>query len=261
MKEHGVAGVYLDMTGAGSCSNHYHGCGYEKDGQRKGEIAFLELRDLFLRLYNVVHSNDPDGVIFYHSSSWNPTVLYCDMNTKGEGWSRAEDYRTFSLPYYQAGYMFQHQYNIAHNFFATHLYVPYRGKPERVASLAECVGLSLLHDTVPCVSTSLETIGMLTVWDALDDFGAYKPETKWTPYWESGMGDWEQGIAVSHYERNDQHLMVIFNSGFDEAQSLVLTSDDMAFSEVYDVIEGITQKKSRLNLTLEPRGLKLLWLR
>ena len=261
MKEHGVAGVYLDMTGAGSCSNHYHGCGYEQDGQRKGEIAFLELRDLFLRLYNVVHSNDPDGVIFYHSSSWNPTVLYCDMNTKGEGWSRAEDYRTFSLPYYQAGYMFQHQYNIAHNFFATHLYVPYRGKPERVASLAECVGLSLLHDTVPCVSTSLETIGMLTVWDALDDFGAYKPETKWTPYWESGMGDWEQGIAVSHYERNDQHLMVIFNSGFDEAQSLVLTSDDMAFSEVYDVIEGITQKKSRLNLTLEPRGLKLLWLR
>ncbi|MAE65703.1 MAG: hypothetical protein CMJ18_15650 [Phycisphaeraceae bacterium] len=261
MKDQRLSGVYLDMTGPGSCSNQYHGCGFMKNGKRHGEIAFLELRDLFLRLYNLVHRHDPDGVVFYHSNSWNPTVLYCDMDTKGEGWSRADDYRTFSLPYYQAGYMFQHQYNIAHNFFATHIYVSYRGKPERVATLAESVGLSLLHDTVPCNSTSLETIGLVAVWDALDDFGAYAPETTWTPYWESGLGDWQDGIAVSRYEREGQHFLVIFNPDFDRAHSIALTSDDLAFSEVHDVLEGETETTSQLDLKLDPRALKLLWLK
>jgi hypothetical protein len=259
MKEEGIAGVYLDMTGPGSCNNHYHGCGYEQGGEWKGEIAFLELRDLFLRLYNVVHSNDPDGVIFYHSNSWNPTVLYADMDTKGEGWSSAEDYRTFSLPYYQAGYMFQHQYNIAHNFFATHLYCSYRAKPERVASLAECVGLSLLHDTLPCVSTSLEIVGMLQVWNALDDFGAYDPGTKWTPYWESGLGNWQDGIAVSTY-RNPagEHFLVVFNPDFDSAHSLDLDLQDFGASSTYDIVAGTTSDDPRVQLQLPPRDLRLL---
>ena len=259
MKEQGIAGVYLDMTGPGSCNNPYHGCGYEDGGEWKGEIPFLELRDLFIRLYNVVHSNDPGGVIFYHSNSWNPTVLYCDMDTKGEGWSRADDYRTFSLPYYQAGYMFQHQYNIAHNFFATHLYCSYRGRPERVATLAECVGLSLLHDTVPCVSTSLEIAGMLHVWNALDDFGAYDPETKWTPYWESGLGDWQEGIAVSLYENpGGDHFLVIFNPDFDAPHGLELALQDFGASSIYDVVAGTTSEGADLTLQLSPRDLRLL---
>ena len=259
MKENGIAGVYLDMTGPGSCNNHYHGCGYEEDGERKGEIAFLELRDLFLRLYNVIHSNDPDGIIFYHSNSWNPTVLYADMDTKGEGWSPAEDYRTFSLPYYQAGYMFQHQYNIAHNFFATHVYCSYRGKPERVSTLAECVGLSLLHDTLPCVSTSLEAVGMLNVWNALDDFGAYDPGTIWTPYWESGLGNWQDGVAVSTYRNSEgDHFLVVFNSHFDDAHSLDLALEDFGAFSAYDVLAGTASDDPLIKLQLPPRDLRLL---
>ena len=261
MKEENVKGFYLDMTGPGSCSNEFHGCGYEADGKRHGEIAFLELRELFLRLYNVVHSNDPDGIIFMHSNSWNPTVLYCDLDTKGEGWSQAEDYRKFSLPYYQAGYMFQHQYNVAHNFFSTHLYCPYRGKPERTASLGECVGLSLLHDTLPCVNTSLETAGLLTVANALDDFGAYDAVSKWVPYWESGIGDWQDGPAVSYYQRNDQVLMVIFNHGFDDARSLQLDLKAWGVTEAYDVMTDKTRKAESIALDLAPRELALLWLR
>jgi len=259
MKEEGISGVYLDLTGPGSCNNHYHGCGYEEDGERKGEIPFLELRDLFLRLYNVVHSNDPDGVIFYHSNSWNPTVLYADMDTKGEGWARADDYRTFSLPYYQAGYMFQHQYNIAHNFFATHIYCNYRGTPERVATLAECVGMSLLHDTLPCACTSLEVAGLLTVWNALDDFGAYDPGTEWTPYWESGLGDWQDGAAVSTYRHpGGNSLLVIFNPQFDATHSLDLALSDFNAASAYEVITGERSDDAEMHIDLPPRELKLL---
>jgi hypothetical protein len=259
MKEEGISGVYLDLTGPGSCNNQYHGCGYEEDGERKGEIAFLELRDLFLRLYNVVHSNDPDGVIFYHSNSWNPTVLYADVDTKGEGWARAEDYRTLSLPYFQAGYMFQHQYNIAHNFFATHIYINYRSTPERVATLAECVGMSLLHDTLPCACTSLEIAGLLTVWNALDDFGVYDPGTEWTPYWESGLGDWQDGPAVSTYRHpGGNHFLVIFNPQFDASHSLDLALSDFNAASAYEVITGERSDDAETHIDLPPRELKLL---
>ena len=259
MKEEGVDGVYLDMTGPGSCNNHYHGCGYEADGEWKGEIAFLDLRELFLRLYNVVHANDPEGIVFYHSNSWNPTVLYCDIDTKGEGWSKAEDYSTFSLPYYQAGYMFQHQYNIAHNYFSTLCYVGYSGNPQRTLSLAECVGLGLVHDTLPCVSTSLESVGMLTVWNALDDFGAYDPGTVWTPYWESGLGDWQDGIAVSTY-RNPagDHFLVIFNTDVDESHALNLALGDFGASSSYDVIAGTRNGDGTVHIDLPPRDTRLL---
>ncbi len=259
MKEEGVDGVYLDMTGPGSCNNHYHDCGYEAGGEWKGEIAFLDLRELFLRLYNVVHANDPEGIVFYHSNSWNPTVLYCDIDTKGEGWARAEDYSTFSLPYYQAGYMFQHQYNIAHNYFSTLCYVGYSGNPQRTLALAECVGLGLVHDTLPCVSTSLEAVGMLTVWNALDDFGAYDPGTVWTPYWESGLGDWQDGIAVSTY-RNPagDHFLVIFNTDVDESHTMKLVLRDFGAKSSYDVIAGTRSGDDTLHIDLPPRDTRLL---
>ena len=265
MKEEHIGGFYLDMTGPGSCSNHYHGCGYEEDGEIKGEIAFLELRDLFLRLYNVVHRNDPGGIVFYHSNTWNPTVLYADMDTKGEGWSSAEDYRTFSLPYYQAGYMVQHQYNIAHNFFATHLYCSYRGKPERVASLAECVGLALVHDTLPCASTSLEVAGLVTVYNALDDFGAYEKDTKWIPYWESGIGDWKKGVAASYYHKGDGVFLVLFNSQFEGDRDVVLNLAKLLGPGAVTVRNILTGKVApahgKLRMTIGPRNIQLLILR
>ncbi|MBN1445341.1 MAG: hypothetical protein JW957_04450 [Candidatus Omnitrophica bacterium] len=262
MKEEKINGVYLDMTGPGSCNNPYHGCGYERDGERHGEIPILALRDLFLRLYNTVQTNDPDGVVFYHSPVFTPFSMYAHLGTRGENWAGAEDYRTFSLPYYQAAYMVHLQYGVPFDLFATHNYPDYRAKPEDMCTQSEVVGLSLLHDTLPVSHNSQQIPGLVTLYNTLRDFGAYDESTVWTPYWENTLGDWQDGIAVSTYRNvRGETLLVAFNPGFEEKRDIILNIVELGAQESYNVITGETDKAAVQKFSISPRDIRILWLR
>ena len=262
MKEEKINGVYLDMTGPGSCSNPYHGCGYERDGERHGEIPIMALRDLFLRLYNTVQTNDPDGVVFYHSPVFTPFCMYAHLNTRGENWAGAKDYRTFSLPYYQAAYMVHFQYGVPFDLFATHNYPSYRATPEDMCTQSEVVGLSLIHDTLPNVHNSQQVPGLVTLYNALSDFGAYEEGTVWTPYWESKLGNWQDGIAVSSYRNTrGETFLVAFNPGFEKKGDIALNVSELGGKESYNVITGKTDKSAVQKFSINPRDVIILWLR
>ena len=112
-----------------------------------------------------------------------------------------------------------------------------------------------------CPITAPQMPGLDTVWDALEDFGAYEEGARWVPYWENDIGNWRRGLAVSYYENDGRYFMVLFNPHFDAAHSVTVPLRELGVSTVEDVIEGKTSQPRRLNVQLSPRGLKLLRLR
>jgi hypothetical protein len=258
MNETGVEGVYLDMTGPVGATNPYLGNGYVEDGQRKPSLPFLAWRRLYLRLYNLVHTLDPDGIIMQHSMHYTTAPLWVDIDFSGEGWDKAKTYRQLSMPFYQNAFMAHKQYGTAFSWFASHNYSYYRSTPEEMSTLSEEVGQTLVHDTLPWPSTSPQIPGLVTVWDALEEFGAYDDETRWVPYWESGLGDWRNGLAVSYYERGDRYFVVAFNARFDNAKELTIDLREWGVSRVRNVLTGKARQTSTLEETIEPRDVRLL---
>ena len=85
-----VDGVYIDNPGPYWCYNDRHGCG--PDGART--YPFFALRDLHKRLYSIVKTHKPDGLIWEHTSrTFNPIQLaWTDIYSDGEPWRKVENY-------------------------------------------------------------------------------------------------------------------------------------------------------------------------
>jgi len=90
LKTFGDDGVYLDGTvGIVPCMNAEHGCGYiAADGSRQATYPVFAVREMMKRLYAIVKSHDPEGIIDVHCSfSYNLAGLaYADVMWTGEQW-------------------------------------------------------------------------------------------------------------------------------------------------------------------------------
>ena len=256
-----VKGFYLDMTGYGSCNNKYHGCGYVENRQRQGEVPILELRNLFLKFWNVTHKFAPENIILQHGQTLTPCALWTDVITQGENWANVRNkgrfgYQSLSLPYYQIAYMPQRQYGTQFNWFQTLNTPSYVPELKNIIPLDEVVGLALLHDNLPIGQTSQQVPGLVTCWNAMSRFGAYKPDTVWSPYWENQLGDWKHGIAVSYYRRGENFLVIAFNSSYDKTLKVALPEQIFGKGTAYNVING--QNEPYNILKIAPRKTKFL---
>ena len=83
-------GVYLDGTNSNPpCKNLGHGCGYvDEDGTIRETYPVFAARRQMQRLYHVIKSRKPDGVVDVHCSfGYNPPSLgYADIIWTGEQW-------------------------------------------------------------------------------------------------------------------------------------------------------------------------------
>ncbi len=75
-------GIYIDNPGPYWCQNTRHGCG--AGGKRT--YPFFALRDLHKRIYTIVKTKKPDGIIWEHTSqTFNPLQLaWVDIYSDGE---------------------------------------------------------------------------------------------------------------------------------------------------------------------------------
>ena len=90
MDTFGDDGVYLDgRIGAPACKNLLHGCGYRaEDGSIRATRPVFAAREFMRRIYTVVKTRKPDGVVDAHSSfEFNlPALAYADVLWSGEQW-------------------------------------------------------------------------------------------------------------------------------------------------------------------------------
>ena len=90
MDTYGDDGVYLDgRIGAPACKNLLHGCGYrDEDGSIQKTYPVFAARQIMKRIYTVVKTRNPDGVVDAHSSyECNiPALAFSDLLWSGEQW-------------------------------------------------------------------------------------------------------------------------------------------------------------------------------
>ena len=96
-------GIYIDNPGPYFCENARHGCG----AGGKKTYPYFSLRDLHKRIYAIVRTHQPDGIVWEHTSeNFNPLQLaWIDVYSDGEHWRDAKRYpkkkvlELFNLPY------------------------------------------------------------------------------------------------------------------------------------------------------------------
>ena len=90
LDEYGDDGVYLDGTAQFvPCQNVRHGCGYRAaDGSIRPTYPVFAAREFMRRIYAVVKTRRPDGVVDVHASFGInfPALAYGDVLWTGEQW-------------------------------------------------------------------------------------------------------------------------------------------------------------------------------
>ena len=210
--ELGFGGLYLDVSGATACRNHYHGCGYRdaKSGEWRPTVPVLANRRLYQRLYVVNKSDGRDAVLFRHGLPIAAVAGYVDVVTQGEDWCReaGKQYDRMTPEIFRAREM-RIQYGTPYTWYCFHHY--YRGERHggRIplcAILAYC----LPHWTLPTEGH----VGMWRVWDVTDPFWT---DSEFLPYWSpespARTGD-ESVVATVYLKRRERDaLLVVANWG------------------------------------------------
>ena len=209
LDEFGDDGVYLDGTGVHlkNCQNRTHGCGYlarkgaigshgsvafdqtergtsGKDGKVLPTYPVFADREILKRLYTVVKTRRPDGVVDIHSWQYNSGGLaYGDILWTGEQWFHLRGKGTkyvseeLTLDMFRAGFM-GYQFGVAAEM------LPYRLIGDKQTN-SQVAAISLLHD-VP-VRVRMQDTAYLDImsklWEARDQFDIKHAEKLF--YWNN----------------------------------------------------------------------------
>jgi len=105
-----LRGLYFDCTGAPSCSNRFHGCGYvDEQGHRQPEQQILGARRYHERIYTLLKAKHPEGHICIHCSGLPQLAVFAfaDSFAVGEQFgtglrrvkgTRPQDVKYFDYP-------------------------------------------------------------------------------------------------------------------------------------------------------------------
>ena len=88
----GIDNLYTDISWPKVCSNFDHGCGWvDEFGRRQASFNVFETREYFRRVYNVLRSRKPDGVILQHmlGTHRTPAENFTDIFIFGEVYTNA----------------------------------------------------------------------------------------------------------------------------------------------------------------------------
>jgi len=221
LDEFDIDGVYLDgTTEPFGCINHYHGCGYERDGVWKPTYPIWRTRDFMRQLAALFQSKRKDYLIDVHMSAnmTIPTLSFCDSYWDGEqfeGYTHGQKDPRALLPLdtFRAEFMGR-QWGLGPEFLV------YENRP---FTTEEGLAMTLLHDVLvrPAGVGPRDRL-IFSLWRARDDFGVQDAE--FLPYWSNGelVRTSPERIYASAYRRADRGLLlVVSNLGKEAAEATV----------------------------------------
>ena len=220
MDEFGVDGVYLDGTASPPpCSNERHGCGYLRpDGTRAVTYPIFGTRDMMRRIYTVVKSRRPDGLVSVHQSTCMtiPTLAWATSLWDGEQFCHLERgpaaLETIPLDAFRVEFM-GHQWGVPGEFLCY----------DRPYTYEEACSFTLLHDVLVRpngLGPHLELASKL--WRLSDEFG--RKEAQWLPYWrnEDAVSVSPAGALASLYHHPREGVLVIVSNLAPEAAEVTV---------------------------------------
>lgn len=259
--DYDVDGVYLDSTTIPwACTNELHGCGYPKaDGLRAATYPVFAIRRNLQRIYNVVRSRKPDGIVDMHVyDCMNPPALaYCTSYWIGEHMGNSP-VKTDTLPLdrFRAEFM---GYNWG---------VPADLLYYMLHDYRKCTALAVLHD-VPVRSERLTDLALQSELFALHDRYPYK-QAEWLPYWrnQAYVQVGPEGCYASLYRHPQQGVLIYVSNltAADKEAELQLdlaklglpgdcTAADALTGQALPLAGGV------LKLPLKSQDFAALWLR
>jgi hypothetical protein len=177
MDEYDTDGVYLDTTvRPHACRNRLHGCGYVgPEGTVRSTYPVFATRELMKRLYTVVKSRKPDGIVDAHvyDCLHVPALAFATSYWNGEQLPRRE-FKPDALPLDR----------FRTEFMGHNIGVPADVLYYTMGDYEACAGMALLHD-VPVRSENERDFAILTsIWRVREAFGCN--EAEFIGYWKAG---------------------------------------------------------------------------
>jgi hypothetical protein len=262
MDEYGIDGVYLDGTAnPWACANARHGCGYDTpDGGRRPTYPIFAVRQLMRRIYNIVKSRKPDGLVNVHQSTnmTIPTLAFATCYWDGEqisGIARgAEVLQTLPLDSFRTEFM-GHQWGVPAELLCY-------GQPY---TYQQATAIALLHDVL-VRGQGWENLELESkLWRVMDDFG--RRQADWRPYWanQDVVQATPPEVRVSLYNRGRRGaLVVVSNLGSSEAHASVrLSREALGLPAKAGAEDGLTGRRvswdgARLRLPVGPLSFRLI---
>ena len=217
--QYDIDGVYLDGTEyPWACANPHHGCGYLRpDGSVVQTYPFFAYREMLRRIYTVVRSRKPDGLVNVHNSTCmvTPSLGYATSSWDGEQFGGIEPgpwaLEVLPLDTFRCEFMGR-QWGVPAEMLCYNRPYTYR----------QAMSFTLLHDILVrgSLGGSLELESAL--WKAMDGFG--RKQARFMPYWEdTGFAKVSApAIKVTAYSRGAKGAMlVVSNLGKDAVDATV----------------------------------------
>jgi len=204
LEEYDLDGVYLDSTAMPfDCRNELHGCGYHRPDGTIGETyPVWAVRDTFKRLYALVKSHRPDGIVDAHVyDCMNSAALsFATSYWNGEQLSQA-DHVLDALPLDR----------FRAEMCGRNWGVPAEFLHYRLGNFRNAHSIALLHD-VPVRMWLSDRDLTAAIWGVFDDFG----RTGWEflPYWSNSayVTVTPERCYASLYLRGDKALLAIVSN-------------------------------------------------
>lgn len=219
MDEYDIDGVYLDGTAnPWACANVHHGCGYRRpDGSIGKTYRFFATREMMRRIYTIVKSRKPDGLVNVHQSTCMtiPTLSWATSYWDGEQFGSIEAgpwaLDVLPLEAFRCEFMGR-QWGVPAEMLCYNRPYTYR----------QAMSISLLHDVLVRggLGGPLELESKL--WHAMEDFG--RDQATFIPYWDRARAvrTNNRAVKVTAYSRGRRGVMlVISNLGRDEVEARV----------------------------------------
>jgi len=268
MKTYGIDGVYIDNMGPYYCSNELHGCG--DHGRRT--FPYFAHRELLKRLWTVIKANNPEGIIWAHTTreSNSLSLTFIDIYSDGEQF-RDPDYdkNAISLdhitPTFLAITATGRQWGSQPVFLASMLGSSMSRRAWTDWLLARMLPYGATVNTVP---SWFDVSREIPVFQAHADFGLDKPEpVEWfTP---DRLPDWlprTEGLLMGAYRRSDGQVLVTASNISDasiwfrfnqkavekEFGLPVTITDALTKAECYRTYEG--------GISIPANSFRMLWL-
>ncbi|MFH0962461.1 MAG: glycoside hydrolase domain-containing protein [Planctomycetota bacterium] len=260
MDDYDLDGVYLDGTGdVLGCTNTHHGCGYvAPDGSVRPTYQILPTRTMLERIYRIVKSRKPDGLVKLHQSGQMiaPIMGFATSYWDGEQFTDYQD--KFLLDF------------LPLDAFRTEFMGRQWGVPAEMLQYRlpgteqQKKALFLLHD----VNDEADYATNKKLFQVFDDFG--RADATWLPYWSNGrlvtLAPKEAKASLYLHPENGV-LVLLVNTGKDPADLSVQLNlnvlGNVEHASAVDAMSGEAFPLDRgcFSLKLDSLDWRLIWVK
>ncbi len=264
----GLKGWYMDWADARFCDNALHGHGWtDWTGKRRGTYNFRSIRDMAMRIRNVMQEANPGSLYFLHASGVPiaPAHGFCDIFVDGENIAdkvglQMNYFKILPLNTFLAGYdgsQWGWQDLLLPQFTRiAGLYYPdqmkFYNSPAASKVYNHLIGLVMVHDSLV---HSIFGVDQTAVFNALKTFG-WDEKVHVHPYYNNAsvirkMAPESPDAVISCFERPDKVLLLPFNNTDSQTEFAVKILPgafagkpcgrflDLITKEKFDVLDGV----------------------